>query len=199
MVTRVPLTLQTKAEVQELKSQLAYLLGDRIYRTYKEPLDKQVEIPSTVCSDKALSNPPARVSGKSLGIVLSFRNDGCFATIHLWHSPGEGGSYSLGAHAGWTKNGTEDDLADYWNAFDSILNQLGVLAPAYDFTCPCGFSERINGGHRAVREVISTHHKQDHDERRISTTTLVGQEVTIAQEERTTNPATAHATEYPPC
>ena len=177
MVTKLQLALDTKADAQHLKSTLKHLLGDKLYQRHPERYDTDVEIPDSICSDKALGTPPARVSGTSLGSVLTFKNEMPFATVHLWYDPQDGPSYSLGAQAGWSKRGSVEDVRQYWKALDSILEQLGVLPEAYEIRCPCGHAETVSAGHVPVKDAISTHYDDDHPENRISTMTLVEREV----------------------
>lgn len=177
MVTKLQLALDTKDEVQHLKSTLKHLLGDKLYQRHPEKYNTDVDIPDSIRSDKALGTPPARASGSSLGSVLTFKGDIPFATVHLWYDPKDGPSYSLGAHAGWTKAGDVDDVREYWKALDSILDQLGVLPEAYEIRCPCGETTTVAAGHVPVKDAISTHYDDDHPESRISTMTLVEREV----------------------
>ena len=180
MVTRLPLKIDTKAEAERLKAHLKYLFGDSHQQQYADRYRNDIEIPESVCSDQALGTPPSRASGNSLGSVLTFRSGGSFAMLHLWYEPGEGASYSLGAHAGWDKHGSSDNIREYWGAFDSVLEQLGVLADAYEFSCPCGGIETVEGGYLAVNDTIRQHNDEAHDERRISTNVLVNREVSVA-------------------
>lgn len=177
MVTKLQLALDTKDDAQHLKSTLKHLLGDKLYQRHPERYDTDVEIPDSICSDKALGTPPARVSGTSLGSVLTFKGDISFATVHLWYDPEDGPSYSLGAHAGWSKGGDADDVREYWEALDSILEQLGVLPEAYEIRCPCGHTETVSAGHVTVKDAISTHYDDDHPENRIPTMTLAERKV----------------------
>lgn len=177
MVTKLELAIDTKDDAQHLKSTLKHLLGDKLYQRHPERYNTDVEIPDSICSDKALGTPPARVSGTSLGSVLTFKNGIPFATVHLWYDPQDGPSYSLGGHAGWSKAGTTDDLREYWRALDSILEQLEMLPEAYEIRCPCGHTETVDAGHVPVKDAISAHYDEDHPESRISTMTLVEREV----------------------
>lgn len=177
MVTKLNLAIDTKDDAQHLKSTLKHLLGDKLYQRHPERYNTDVEIPDSICSDKALGTPPSRVSGTSLGSVLTFKNDISFAIVHLWYDPQDGPSYSLSGHAGWSKAGSVDDLREYWEALDSILEQLGVLPEAYEIHCPCGHTETVDAGHVPVKDAISAHYDDDHPENRISTTTLVERDV----------------------
>ncbi|MHC3381633.1 hypothetical protein [Haloarcula sp. H-GB5] len=177
MVTKLQLALDTKDEVQHLSNTLSHLLGDKIYQRNAEQYNTDIDIPDSINSDKALGTPPARVSGSSLGSVLTFKGDVPFAMVHLWYDPEDGPAYSLGTHAGWDKVGDVDDVREYWKALDSILDQLGVLPEAYKICCPCGHTETVAAGHVPVKDAISTHYDGDHPEDRIRTTTLVEREV----------------------
>lgn len=180
MVTRLPLKLDTKADAQRLKSHLKYLFGDSHQQRHADRYEDDIEIPETVCTTQAIGTPPPRTSGDSLGSVLTFRSGGSFAMLHVWYEPGEGASYSLGAHAGWDKHGTKDDIREYWQAMDSVLDQLGVLPEAYEFSCPCGGVETVEGGYLEINDTIRQHNDEAHKESRISTTVLINREVTVA-------------------
>lgn len=174
---RLPLTVDTKKEAKDVRSAILHHLGDSIYDRYPEKYD-DLDVPEPLASSKALGTPP-KSKRSTFGSIISFKDEIPFGMLFFHYDPEDGISYSVGSHAGWHKAGTEEDIREYYKAFDAVLEELGVLADSYRFTCPCGDEEVINGGYVDVSEYISKHNEEGHSERRISTSTLVGREVTI--------------------
>lgn len=188
---KLPLTVSTKSEARELRSAILHHLGDWVYSNCPEQYN-ELAVPEPLASSNAIGTP-TKSRRSTFGSVLSFRNERSFATLNLRYEPEDENriSYRLSAHAGWSKGGTEEHIKNHHEAFDTILERLGVLPDAYRFTCPCGDEEIIVGGYSDVSEYISKHNEEDHTERRISTTTLLNREVTIYEsEEHAHTPAT---------
>jgi hypothetical protein len=175
---KLPLDITTKKEVKEVRSTILHHLGDKLYQRHPEKYD-DVDVPEPLKSSKALGTAP-RSKRATIGSIISFKNECPFAMLFLKYDPQDGIHYSLGSHAGWHKRGTEEDIIEYYKAFDTLLDRLGVLKDAYEFSCPCGDTEIISGGYVAVREYINEHNEVDHTERRISNSVLFGREVTTA-------------------
>jgi len=176
MSRKVPLAIQTKDELRQLKNNLAYIFGDDLLA--KPPdVDEPISVPDTVCTDKGLSQAP-QSSRSDIGSFLTFRDGGPFAMVNLNWEPGEGTYYSLGAFAGWHKYGSESDISDYHDAIDSVLGQLGVLHETVRIKCPCGTSEELPGKHTAVSNWLNDHYDGDEHPSRFSNSTLFGREIT---------------------
>lgn len=174
---KIPLTVETKEEGKQLRSTILHLLGDKLYQRHPEKYDN-AEVPEPLASSRVLGTP-TKSHRSTFGSILTFKGDVSFAMLSLKYDPQEGIGYRLGAHAGWHKGGTEEDLHEYHKAFDTLLDRLGVLADSYCFTCPCGDEGVIEGGYTDVVEYINKHDEEDHNERRISTSTLIGREVSV--------------------
>jgi len=176
-MVEVPLALDIKKEANELRSTILHHLGDNLYQRPSKSYD-DLEVPEPLASSKAIGTPPA-TKAATFGTILTFKNNTPFALLSLSYDPGDGISYRLGAHAGWHKAGTDDDVHEYYEALDAVLKQMGALADSYRFTCPCGTEKVINGGYTDVMKFINTHNEEGHPESRISTSTLVNREILV--------------------
>lgn len=177
---KIPLTISSKDEAKELRSTILCLLGDRIYQRHYDKYNTDVTIPEPLASSKALGTPSRRSTSSLFGSIISFKDNSPFAMLFLHYDPSEGVSYNLGTHAGWSKTGSEADVETYYEAFDTLLDDLDVLANEYRFICPCDNSELIfSGGYMELQKKIGSHNDKHHSESRISTMTLVNREVKI--------------------
>jgi hypothetical protein len=176
MVIQVPLAIDSSSSVQDLKDAVRHHLADDSYGRSPIEYDAPPQISDPLEAEKALSRPGHKCSGRNLGVVISFRGNRPFATVHFWEDPA---SYSLGGHAGWSDAGDSDTLMDYYDALDTLLDDLGVLHDTYELSCPCGESHRTTGGYRQVQEWFANHNDAAHGER-VSNSVLVKQEVVPA-------------------
>lgn len=189
MVTKLPLDVDGKNGLRDLKNALTFLLGDDLARRCPSEYSTDITIPSILATSNVIGTPPPRSAGASIGSVLTFKRDTPFAMVHLSYDVDAGPTYSLGAHAGWQKAGSDDGIREYWQALDTLLGRLGVLADQYQFECPCGHSTIVDGGYIELNDAISDHYSDDHDEPRISTSTLVGKEITVPDSAPSAEPA----------
>jgi hypothetical protein len=164
---RIPLQLSTQREAELVQNQLGRLFGDQFKQRSRVPVfDDSVELttPDEIDTEKGLCTPPVRSSEDSLGGVLAFRKGGPFALAGFWTDKDGEIAYRLGGYAGWDKYGNKDNLHRYFEAFDTVLSELGVLFPAYRLTCECGVEMRVRGGGVKIREAYQKHKANGHDE-----------------------------------
>lgn len=182
MVNKIPLNTDSRKATKDLRNTLLRLFDGRDATFDGKPIDRaSLQIPDYVDIGSATLSTRSSGSGNSLGAVVTFRNGGPFATIHFWYDPEDGGGYSLGGYAGWDCKGSRSDLMDYYVAIDDVFHRLGQAAGSHRISCPCGTTRPVSGGYRAVAGAISDHYDDDHDERRISTSTLIGMGVSVAE------------------
>lgn len=183
---RLPLTVQTMEETREVRSAILHHLGDDIYGQYPEKYD-DLDVPEPLASSRALGTP-SKARGSKFGSVLTFRNERAFAMLFFHWDAEDGISFSFGTHAGWHKGGSEEHVREHYEAFDTILEELGVLPDSYRFTCPCGHEKVIDGGYVAVKDYISEHDDSEAHCGKTSMSTLIHRDVvanTPAQSETT--------------
>lgn len=174
---RLPLTVQTIEETRQLRSAILHHLGDNIYGQYPEKYD-DLDVPEPIASSRALGTP-SKARGSKFGSVLTFRNERAFAMLFFHWDAEDGISFSLGTHAGWNKGGSEEHVREHYEAFDTILEELGVLPDSYRFTCPCGDEEVIDGGYVDVKDYITEHNNSDAHPGKTSMSVLIHREVTV--------------------
>lgn len=161
---RVPLAVDTLDEAKRLRSTIAYLLGSKIQQRHPERYPN-VDVPEPLPTDKALGQPPNPKAGHShIGGVIAFRNGGPFTTIHLHYDDEMGATYMLSPGVGWDKHGSIEDFHRYKEAFDQLLDSLGVLHDTYRASCQCGWEKTSNKGYNELVSELRSHN-QSHDKR----------------------------------
>lgn len=165
----------SKERAQEINYDIAALLGDNIHSQRRDIED--VIVPEELEGVKGMSSATRRTTD-SIGQILTFRNDGPFATLTLWFGPEDGVSYGLGGFASWNKQGTKEDLDAHRRGLGKLLSRFDAYYPQYEFSCPCGHSATVGPSHKALREAINEHKAQAHSDSRTSTMTLVEREIT---------------------
>jgi hypothetical protein len=179
MSLTVPLQVDSRTDLEELKCDIAAAFGDSIHGRKREV---NVTMPSEVCQNKALSRSAG--GHDRVGPVTLFKNGSPFAIVHFRVDRETNEySYSLGGHANWQRRGSEEMMKKYFEAVENTLDHLGVLPDHYHVSCPCGAEEVVDGTYTAVAEFFTDHNSSgEHEGRRVSTATLVGREVSICSE-----------------
>lgn len=178
MSTALPITAEDEDEARQLVNTIAHHLGDKIYQRHPERYP-DADVPAPLKKGGALteSNPNG-----NFGSIVAFHNGGPFVRLHIKKESEGEFAVSYTGSASYDKFGTQQDLWTYFEAFDTLLNQLDVFYDEYTITCPCGFEKTISPSFVEARESFNDHNAEQDD--RISSGTLAGRNIEAHASER---------------